>query len=301
MKKLLIILLFTFSFSFFTPCIAQVWSAMDAGMSGGGNGCCPYVSAMQEYNNTLYAGGNFIQAGGIYGFVSIAQWSGVTWDSLPKGVWDTAGVWGRVGAFCVYNGNLIVGDESGISYGYLPEWNGTSWSKLGPDSLFFGNRGNSGYGEAINALTTYNGNLVAAGYIDSIPGMYANNIAYWNGTSWNTFGSGLYGGKDTVIHYIAYARSVGALAVYNGNLIAAGGFDSAGGTPARNIAMWNGSVWSPLGSGINGIVYTLAVYNGNLYAGGIFDTAGGIPIHDIAIWNGISGVLLVEPSIEQGL
>jgi hypothetical protein len=77
---------------------------------------------------------------------------------------------------------------------------------------------------------------------------------------------------------------VGALTVYNGDLIAGGGFTTAGGTPANKIARWNGSTWAPLGSGVSGglsKVHALAVYNGELIAGGNFTIAGE---HVSAFW-----------------
>jgi hypothetical protein len=54
----------------------------------------------------------------------------------------------------------------------------------------------------------------------------------------------------------------------------------AGGVPASNIAKWNGSSWSALGSGIAGggpyaSVSALAISETNLYAGGWFTKAGG--------------------------
>ena len=49
----------------------------------------------------------------------------------------------------------------------------------------------------------------------------------------------------------------------------------AGGSPATNIAKWNGSSWSALGSGMNSRVAALAVSGSDLYAGGEFTTAGG--------------------------
>jgi hypothetical protein len=70
---------------------------------------------------------------------------------------------------------------------------------------------------------------------------------------------------------------VGALAVSGGTLYAGGYFATAGGNAANNIAQWNGSSWSALGSGIGGInpiVNALAVSGGTLYAGGGFTTAG---------------------------
>ena len=71
------------------------------------------------------------------------------------------------------------------------------------------------------------------------------------------------------------------------NLYAGGYFTTAGGVPANNIAKWNGSAWSALGSGYERrSVRALAVSGTNLYAGGYFTTAGGVPANYIAKWNG---------------
>jgi hypothetical protein len=78
------------------------------------------------------------------------------------------------------------------------------------------------------------------------------------------------------------------LAVSGGTLYAGGEFTTAGGVSATNIAQWNGSRWSPLGSGMNSFVSALAVSEGTLYAGGEFTTAGGVSANYIAQWNGSS-------------
>jgi hypothetical protein len=70
---------------------------------------------------------------------------------------------------------------------------------------------------------------------------------------------------------------VNALAVSGGTLYAGGWFINAGGNAANNIAQWDGSSWSALGSGMNNDVNALAVSGGTLYAGGGFTTAGGKP------------------------
>jgi len=67
---------------------------------------------------------------------------------------------------------------------------------------------------------------------------------------------------------------------------AGGTFDTASSLPARNIAIWHGNNWSPLGSGINNEVDAIAQFNNKIYAGGKFDSAGGILSHYIACWNG---------------
>jgi len=60
-----------------------------------------------------------------------------------------------------------------------------------------------------------------------------------------------------------------ALCVYDGKLIAGGHFKVAGCTFTTNIASWDGSSWSPLGSGMNDFVEALAVYDNKLIAGGM--------------------------------
>ena len=84
--------------------------------------------------------------------------------------------------------------------------------------------------------------------------------------------------------------SVRAITVYDdgtGPALYVGGFFSvAGGVLAVNIARWDGGTWSPLGSGIDGIVKALTVYNGELIAGGDFTFAGATGAKNIARWDG---------------
>jgi hypothetical protein len=50
-----------------------------------------------------------------------------------------------------------------------------------------------------------------------------------------------------------------ALAIFNNYVMAGGFFSTAGGVSANNIARWDGTAWSALGSGTNGDVRALAV------------------------------------------
>lgn len=61
----------------------------------------------------------------------------------------------------------------------------------------------------------------------------------------------------------------------SGNLYIGGEFTIVGDVFANNIAKWNGSSWSALGSGMDGSVQALAVSGSDLYAGGDFLTVGG--------------------------
>jgi hypothetical protein len=106
-----------------------------------------------------------------------------------------------------------------------------------------------------------------------------------------------------------------ALAVTSdGTLYTAGRFITINGVAATNIARWDGSGWSPLGTGIDGDVLTLAIgSDGAVYAGGRFGVAGGVPVQNVARWdgaawsplgNGLPGFIYVEtlsPGPDGGL
>ena len=81
-------------------------------------------------------------------------------------------------------------------------------------------------------------------------------------------------------------------------LYVGGSFDQAGGLPAANIAKWDGTSWSALGSGVTSAnwasVQALAVYDDltgsgpALLVGGKFSDAGGTSAINIAKWDGTS-------------
>jgi hypothetical protein len=80
----------------------------------------------------------------------------------------------------------------------------------------------------------------------------------------------------------------------SGNLYIGGTFKSVGNVIANQIAKWNGSSWSALGSGMAGgppystAVGALAVSGSDLYAGGWFTNAGWVAANNGAKWNGNS-------------
>jgi hypothetical protein len=82
--------------------------------------------------------------------------------------------------------------------------------------------------------------------------------------------------------------SVRALTGFNDGtgqaLYAGGAFTTAGGVAANRIAKWNGTAWSPLGTGVNGTVNALTGFGPALYTGGSFTTAGGVASGFIAKW-----------------
>jgi hypothetical protein len=231
----------------------------------------------------FYIGGEFTSVGNITAN-NIAQWDGSSWSPLGSGM---SGM-GRVGygtsvlVLAVSGGTLYAGGyfttAGGNAANYIAQWNGSSWSPL--DS---GMSGGNEYGPYVDALAVSGSTLYAGGDFTSAGGSAANCIAQWNGSRWSPLGYGLgssYGRP-------AYGY-VTALAVSGSTLYAGGNFSSAGGSPADYIAQWNGTSWSPLGSGMNHLVAALAVSGSTLYAGGQFTTAGGNAANYIAQWDGSS-------------
>ncbi len=135
----------------------------------------------------------------------------------------------------------------------------TGWNNLG-----------TGLNSSVNAVTSYNGKIIAAGGF-SVAG--TNFIAQFDGTNWLPMGSGF---NDTVY----------ALSVYNGKLYAGGNFTQTGATSVAHIAQWDGTNWSALLSGVDGEVKALNQYNGFLYVGGKFSNAGATVLNNVGYWDG---------------
>src|SRR5712664_631901 len=56
---------------------------------------------------------------------------------------------------------------------------------------------------------------------------------------------------------------------FSGHELYAGGYlTSAGDVPVRNIAKWDGTNWSALGSGVNGYVFAIATLGPEVFVGG---------------------------------
>lgn len=95
---------------------------------------------------------------------------------------------------------------------------------------------------------------------------------------WSTLGSGMDG-------------SVYDLLPYDGDVVAAGWFSEAGGTPVHCLARWNGASWSDMGAGLildpaQEYTMSLAIQDGDLIVGGSFFQQFGSVANCIARWDG---------------
>jgi len=181
-------------------------------------------------------------------------------------------------------GDLIAGGWTGgvTSGDNVRRWDGSSWSPLG----------NSIDGAVWAACAPADDRVYVGGGFTSISGVSASRIALWNGSTWSPVGGGFAGGEPGTSPSLTAMVSLP-----NGQLVAGGHFTVAGGAAANHVARWDGTAWSPLGSGLgNGPPATNAmafvVHQGDLIVGGRFGTAGGIAANGIARWTGATWLQL---------
>jgi hypothetical protein len=242
------------------------WTALGRGVTRQ-DGSLSYLNAVAADGSGFYVGGRFDTAGGISA-TNIAHWDGNCWSPLGGGVDDAAN------ALAVNRDEVYVGgafhSAGGNAASNIAKWDGSAWSALG-----------NGVDNTVWTLAIDGTNLYAGGeFIRAGSTANANGIAKWDGSNWSGLGGGVSSGPTPRVY---------AVAVSGTNIYMGGQFSAAGGSSGiTNIACWNGSNWSPLSNGINGVVYALAVSGTNLYAGGRFTKAGGVATANIARWNGSS-------------
>lgn len=258
------------------------WTSLSTGLTSG-NFYAP-VDALAVFDDgtgpALYAAGGFVTAGGVTA-KGLAKWNGSSWSAVGGGLGGTNP---SARALAVYDDGsgpalCVAGfftSAGGVPVNGIAKWDGANWTALGSG---FG--GTSPYVTALEVYDSGGGaELYAGGEFNSAGGVWAHDIARWNGTNWSPLTSGV-------------DQRVQALEVFDdgtgAKLYAGGSFIIAGGLSASRIASWDGSNWAAL-SGMSYGFDALTVFDdGNgpmLYAGGDFPIAGGIPAENIARWNG---------------
>ena len=249
------------------------WTTIGTGFTGSGN----LISALEFVNGELYAGGTFTAYKGDTNIARIAKWNGST--SSPS--WSAVGSGspsGSVSALKAIGSDLYVGGAfttvGGITVNNIAKWDGTDWSALG-----------TGASGSVLAMAVSGTELYVGGVFTSIGGVSANRVAKWNGSTWSAVG-------PTTGATAGPTGNVVTLAFVDGVLYAGGSFTALGTTPANRIGRFDGTGWSPLGSGIRGAILdgvgpgvgVIAGYQGDVYVGGIFQQAGAFTSVNFARW-----------------
>lgn len=254
------------------------WQPVGGGVDHVG-GSYTEVHAMAVYDGELIVAGDFTLAGGVRAN-NIARWNGTRWAPLGDGFpyivyalaildgkliagsqsWDgtrwtpmvEGGPPGNILSMSVYEGQLYAG---GSSHPHLGRWDGTRWNAIPADA-------------EVQALTVYDGELIAGGIFSRIGGVDTRSLARFDGTRWAPVG----GANDLG------GGGVFALTTYQGALMVGGDFSGVAGVHARLVARWNhdgSGAWSNMGTGIyreslDDIVHEFVTFDGDLVAAGHF-------------------------------
>lgn len=246
-----------------------------------GTGTSGTVRALQEFNGELVVGGDFSSAGSVSAS-RIARWNGSQWAGFDAccGV----GTSGSVRSLAVFNNDLIVGGSfdwvGGFSVNSIVRWNGTQWHSIdGPAG--------PGRYDVVHTLENFGNELIIGAGPSSVElPTRISGIIRWNGSEWRqlngTGETGLFG-------------RVSASALYEGQLVVGGDFETAGTRIVNNIARWNGTSWVTMGAGLEFPVRSLVVFDDQLIAVGtktIQTYYGVIWKAIVAAWNGAEWVHL---------
>jgi len=316
--------LFTFHFSLF----AQTWEPVGSGLTGEDTNLKEVVYTMCVYNNKLYVGGRFTQAGKLKAN-HIASWDGTKWDSLG------CGTNGDVEALCVYKHWLALAGDFTVAgrkrtnrIALCIDSANTKpiWFNLGKGILNLNSPNTKPY---ISSLIEYNGFLYARGFFSDVGDISSNGIAKWNANKgWiylekiaNASG-GLNIGEGPLLNYknrlcVGEHRDifgdskpqVAELWTWDDNtlktevipngpkeidcLAMADSCLYIGGPSDKQgnaVAKWDGKKWSALGNLSSWWhMNSMVLYNDKLYiAGESINDHGGTIYNNVACWDGNS-------------
>jgi hypothetical protein len=244
----------------------NVWQPLGAGLTDSSENPGT-VESLAVFNGALMAGGSFSTAGSTP-VSDLARWNGTAWSNPTPG-----SSYGSINSMHVAQGFLYLDDAFS---GAARRWNGSSTTA----EQFGGN-----FSGTANTITSFGPEVVHAGSISRVGASPDNtevrNIVAWDGTEWIVYGQGInstvnsllrdgtgmyFGGSFTTAGNIDTDRivrwdgnstwtrlgdglnsTVQDMALYNGQLVVAGGFSSSGsGQQLGQVARWTGSVWQPV-------------------------------------------------------
>ncbi|MFA6402771.1 MAG: T9SS type A sorting domain-containing protein [Salinivirgaceae bacterium] len=261
----------------------ESWKLLDNGDAHQGiyNGT---IETLHATKDTLYAGGSFSVAGGIY-TRNIAKWGGTQWESVGSSYEN--GIKGRVFCILADSNNLYVGGYfggAGTSEAYhIAKWDGTHWSSIGI--------GVGGVpGAHVNALAKIGNYLYVGGYFsivgdDANYDLPANSMARFDLSTqrWEALGR-------SIEYVFGMPGLVTTMDVYDNKIYVGGEFFSVDDTFYENIAVLDQNKWTGIGEnpniGINGDIRTIKVINGEIYIGGILQPDNTDETFAIMKWDG---------------
>jgi hypothetical protein len=265
------------------------WSSVGGGVSAGGR-----VQAFAVYDDgtgpALYVGGSFSAAGDLANTQNLAKWDGVNWSVAQTGAAPNGSIYDLEVA------NLNEAEGPRLYAGGTFNSGNSGVLKLNPSSGVWQVAGGVNAGGVVLDLQQYTENgtpyLYAGGSFSAISFQSGANLARYNGTSWNSGGSGT--NQFGVVHILHVHDDGSGPSLYVGGV-----FTVIGGTPASKIAKRTPTGWQSLAGGVGGpqpcpscqlICWAMATFDDGtgpaLYVAGNFSQIGGESINRLAKWDG---------------
>jgi hypothetical protein len=292
--------------------VGHTWSPVGTPFSNTVFGLRGYDDGV--HGEQLYAVGSFTSNNG-FGMNRVARWDGAAWQPLGAGV-GGIGYEATPMALATYTGGntvslVVLGNfnlAGGIVAPFIAAWDGAQWSTFG-----------TGFDLQTTCAVEHDDgsgrSLYVGGYFHSAGGVPAHYVARWNGTSWSAVGAGLGAAPQHLfVHddgtgpklYAARAvgttlwkwdgsswqylpgvpDTVGAVASWDDGTGAGPRLCVLGHFPTVYGACFDGTTWSPMGTGLTGAATSAAVFDDGqgpaLFVGGNFQRAGSFGSFDIA-------------------
>ena len=251
----------------------SVWSGLAAGLND-------RVESLTNYNHTLFAGGAFTGSGAT-ALQHIARWDGAAWLPLQGGTngdVQALTVFDDGAGPAVYAGGAFT-TAGGVPAAHIARWRNSSWTTL-----------DVGFNGPVLAFATYDDGtgaaLYAAGHFSLSGTLAVSNIARWTGFGWAPLGPGVNDEVDSLTVFDPDGPGPG-----RPRLLAGGRFTPAVGQYGKYTAQWDGTSWSPLGTGVDdGSVLAMTTLDvdgpgpqlPSLFLGGDFFNVGGASSPHIA-------------------
>lgn len=235
------------------------------------------VFSLAVYSSFLRVGGAFTTAGGV-NCRRLAAYTGSVWQPMPNNVINGAD--NTVYCMALFASDVICGGAFTTVGNNLPAARIVRYNSGGSGSFTaMGSGMDNGQVSALGIFSPTQ--LYAGGTFTTIGGVTVNRLGRWNGTNWNSVGTGANG-------------PVKAFYPRGNDIVIGGNFTNIG----NAIASFNGTTFGTFGPGITGggaTVNAITLWQNVLSVGGSFTTAGlsSVPASNVAGW----GLLPLAPTL----